>query len=67
MEGSKRVVADCRLNPGGKCTLTISGTESEVLDAAAQHVASKHGMKDTPKTREIIRSVLKEEAIARAA
>jgi len=46
---AQRKVADCRLFPSEKnCTLTISGTEEEVLDAATQHAISAHGHEDTP-------------------
>ncbi len=61
---SKRVVMDCRKMPEANCTLTIAGTESEVLDAAAQHAVSKHGMKDTPDTRRMLRSSWREEVPA---
>ena len=59
---AKRKVADCRLFPSEKnCTLTISGTEEEVLDAATQHAVSAHGHADTPELRQQIRAMLKDE------
>lgn len=59
---AKRKVADCRLFPSEKnCTLTISGTEEEVLDAATQHAISAHGHADTPELRQQIRAMLKDE------
>jgi predicted small metal-binding protein len=43
------------------CSLKISGTEEEVLDAAVQHAASVHGHEKTPELREQIKSMLKDE------
>jgi hypothetical protein len=58
----KRKVADCRLFPSEKnCSLTISGTEEEVLDAATAHAIASHGHKDSPKLREEIRGMLQDE------
>ena len=62
----RRVVLDCRGKPEAKgCTLTIAGTEQEVLDIAEIHAASKHGMKKDPALRETLKGFLKEEALAR--
>jgi predicted small metal-binding protein len=53
---------DCRNYPSGKnCSLKISGTEDEVLDAAVQHAISAHGHPSAPELREEIRSMLKDE------
>jgi len=42
--GAQRKSVDCRDYPSEKnCSLKISGTEEEVLDAAVQHAASVHG------------------------
>ena len=42
-----RKVADCRDFPSETgCTLTICGTESEVVQAAAEHAVSTHGHVD---------------------
>ena len=47
MPDAKRKVVDCRLYPSEKgCTLRISGTEEEVLEAATQHACSVHGHTD---------------------
>jgi len=46
----------------GGCTLTISGTEEEVLRVAVLHACDAHGYKDTPELRDQIRASLKEEA-----
>jgi len=57
-----RKVADCRRFPSEKnCTLTISGSEEEVLKAAAEHAVSSHGHKDTPELREQLRGMLQDE------
>jgi len=57
-----RKVADCRQFPSEKnCTLTIAGTEEEVLEVAVQHAVTAHGHKKTPELREQIRSMLKDE------
>ena len=62
MDKSQRKVADCRLFPSEKnCSLTISGTEEEVLTAAMQHAVTSHGHKESPQLREQIRSMLKDE------
>ncbi len=57
-----RKVLDCRDAPSDtNCSLMISGTEEEVVEAAAQHAASVHGHDDTPELREQLRAVLKDE------
>lgn len=54
-----RTMIDCRKIPSETgCTLTIAGTEDEVLDAAAAHAVSKHGHEDTPELRELLRASL---------
>jgi predicted small metal-binding protein len=58
---ANRKSIDCRDYPSEKnCSLMISGTEEEVLDAATQHAVSAHGHEDTPELREQIRSMLKD-------
>jgi len=57
-----RKVADCRQFPSEKnCTLTISGTEDEVLEVAVQHAVTAHGHKNTTELRNQIRSMVKDE------
>ena len=52
---------DCRDYPSEKnCSLKISGTEEEVLEAAVQHAVSAHGHDQTPELRLQLRSMLKE-------
>ncbi len=54
---------DCRNYPSEKnCSLKISGTEEEVLDAAVEHAASVHGHKNSPELRQQIKSMLKDES-----
>ena len=53
---------DCRNYPSEKnCSLKISGTEEEVLDAAVQHAVSVHGHKESADLRQELRSMLKDE------
>ncbi|MBV8668995.1 MAG: DUF1059 domain-containing protein [Candidatus Eremiobacteraeota bacterium] len=62
MASTLRKVADCRKFPSEKnCTLTISGTEEEVVKAATEHAISSHGHKDTPELRSQIRAMLETE------
>jgi len=54
---------DCRDYPSEKnCSLKISGTEEEVLDAAVQHAASAHGHTESAELRQQLRSMLKDES-----
>jgi hypothetical protein len=57
-----RKVADCRRFPSETdCTLTITGEEDEVLQAATQHAISVHKHQDGPELRERIRDFLQDE------
>jgi predicted small metal-binding protein len=52
---------DCRDYPSEKnCSLKISGTEEEVLDAAVEHAGSAHGHEKSPKLRDQLKSMLKD-------
>jgi predicted small metal-binding protein len=54
---------DCRNYPSEKnCSLKISGTEEEVLDAAVEHAVSAHGHQKSSELREQLKSMLKEES-----
>ncbi len=54
-----RKMIDCRKVPSESgCTLTIAGTEDEVLEAAAAHAVASHGHQDTPELREMLRGGL---------
>ena len=62
MPDSNRKVADCSRFPSERnCTLKISGTEDEVLDAATQHAVASHGHEETSELRERIRGMLEDE------
>ena len=62
-DSSKRKSIDCRNYPSDKnCSLKISGTEDEVLNAAVQHAVSAHGHANNPELRDQIKSMLKDEA-----
>ena len=57
-----RKVVDCRTFPSEKgCTLTIAGTEDEVLDVAVYHAVASHGHAQGPELREQLRQILKDE------
>lgn len=61
MSEAKRKVVDCRLHPSDKgCTLSIEGTEEEVLDAATDHAITVHGHTNSPELREQIRLIMKD-------
>jgi predicted small metal-binding protein len=63
----QRKVIDCRNFPSEKnCSLAISGTEEEVLQAAVHHAVTVHGHPDAPELREQLRSMLNDEAEVRA-
>jgi Protein of unknown function (DUF1059) len=65
---AKRKSIDCRDYPSEKnCSLKISGTEEEVVDAAVQRAVSAHGHEETLELREQIKSMLKDEPNYRAA
>lgn len=62
MARGTRKVADCRLYPSEKnCTVTIAGSEEEVLRVAIRHAVEEHGHDNTPELRHEIRSLLKDE------
>ena len=62
MATAVRSYVDCREFPSeNNCSLKISGTPDEVLQAASQHAVSSHGHQDTPELRDMLRSGLREE------
>ncbi len=62
-DSSNRKSIDCRNYPSDKnCSVKISGTEQEVLDAAVQHAVSAHGHRNSVELRDQIKSMLKDEA-----
>lgn len=59
----KRVMADCRLLPSEKnCSLTIAGTEEEVMTVALRHAVEEHGHTDSSELRTQLRSMLRPES-----
>ncbi|MDP3542262.1 MAG: DUF1059 domain-containing protein [Elusimicrobiota bacterium] len=65
MDRKERVTMDCRTMPEANCSLTISGTEDEVLEVAEPHAINKHGYKKDAGLREQLRSSLKRESLTR--
>jgi len=62
MQTSTRKYIDCRDFPSeSKCTLTISGSEAEVLKAAAEHAVSSHGHAAGPELVNSLRGSLHDE------
>jgi len=62
MAGQRKSI-DCRDYPSEKnCSLKMSGTEEEVLDAAVQHAVSAHGHESSSELRDQIKSMLKDES-----
>jgi len=58
----KRKYIDCRQFPNEiGCTLTISGSEREVIKAAVRHAVEEHGHQDTPELRKQLRALLQNE------
>ena len=61
MAGPRKSI-DCRNYPSDKnCSLKLSGTENEVLDAAVQHAVSAHGHQNSLELRDQLKSMLKDE------
>jgi hypothetical protein len=62
MQTSVRKVIDCREFPSeSNCSLTISGTEAEVIKAATEHAVSSHGHSAGPQLESALRSSLRDE------
>ena len=62
MTGQRKSIG-CRDYPSEKnCSLKISGTEQELLDAAVQHAVSAHGHENSTELRDQVKSMLKDEA-----
>jgi hypothetical protein len=58
-----RKMIDCRRMPSERnCSLTIAGTEEEVLTIATRHAVEEHGHLDTPELREMLRGALVDES-----
>jgi predicted small metal-binding protein len=62
MQTSVRKIVDCREFPSeSNCSLTIAGTEAEVIKAATEHAVSSHGHKPGPELVEALRASLRDE------
>jgi predicted small metal-binding protein len=62
MQTSARKIVDCREFPSeSQCSLTIAGTEAEVLKAATEHAVSSHGHTAGPDLVNALRSSLRDE------
>jgi predicted small metal-binding protein len=62
MPSSSRKMIDCRRMPSERnCSVTIAGTEEEVLDVAVRHAVEEHGHENTPELREQLRRMLTDE------
>jgi hypothetical protein len=67
MAKAKRYVADCRKFPSEKnCSLTIAGTQKEVLEIAEMHAVKHHGHRKSPALRKSIAQMLEPEVPAGA-
>jgi len=59
-----RKMIDCRDFPSDTgCTLMMVGTESELLQAAAEHAVSVHLHVDTPELRKELLGMMKDEPV----
>ncbi|MDB5093948.1 MAG: hypothetical protein JWO85_2049 [Candidatus Eremiobacteraeota bacterium] len=62
MQTSVRKIVDCREFPSEtNCSLTIAGTEDEVVKAATEHAVSSHGHTAGPELVNAIRASLRDE------
>src|SRR3954469_21213575 len=59
---TSRKMIDCRRMPSERnCSVSIAGTEDEVLALAVRHAVEEHGHQDTPELREMLRQGLIDE------
>ena len=57
----KRVVIDCRTSPQGDgCSVSVEGTEEEVMNTIIPHAIKRHAMQDNDETRTALKSLMKE-------
>ena len=60
--GSRRKYIDCREYPSEiKCTLRISGSRDEVMQACLQHVITVHGLEDSPELPNELRNMMRDD------
>ena len=56
-----RKVIDCRDHPSeNNCSLSVEGTEQEVLKVAVWHAVHDHGHKDTPELHNALKAGMKD-------
>ncbi len=59
--GNRKVI-DCRNMPSeSDCTISISGTEEEILPLAVYHAITVHGHQETVELKEQIKAMLEDE------
>jgi len=57
-----RKKADCRKFPSDIiCSVTVSGSEEEVLKLATRHAVEEHGHEDTPELQEQVKGMIEDE------
>jgi predicted small metal-binding protein len=57
-----RKMIDCRRYPSEpQCTLSVTGTEEEVLTVIVRHAIEEHGYANTPDLRDRMRQLLVDE------
>ena len=62
MPNPSRKMIDCRRMPSERnCSVTIAGTEEEVLTVAVRHAVEEHGHANTPELRDQLRQLLIDE------
>lgn len=62
MQTAVRKLIDCREFPSeSNCSLTIAGTEAEVIKAATEHAVSSHGHQPGPELVRALQSSLRDE------
>jgi len=62
MPNSARKMIDCRRMPSERnCSITIAGSEDEVLMVAMRHAVEEHGHQASPELREMLRGALVDE------
>jgi hypothetical protein len=61
MRAPRNTIVGRRIPRDRNCSLTISGTEDEVLTIATRHAVEEHGHQDTPELREMLRRALVDE------
>jgi hypothetical protein len=58
-----RKYVDCREHPNAKnCSLRISGTEDEVIQAATTHATTAHNEPNSPEFQEWLKKNMKDES-----